>query len=475
MSDCDLKSHIVDSRFFSQGYATDEARQIFCDLRRMQRWLEVETALANSQAELDIIPSEAAEEISKSAQIGNLDIDAIKQELATTNHSLIPLLSAWQEKTANDHGQYIHYGATTQDIQDTAQSLELRDIFSILERDLTAIIQIMTGLAAEHRDLVMIGRTHGQPALPTTLGLKIAGWLDEAIRNLHRLQTCKKTILVSQLFGGVGTMSALSPKADKLIQLFSKKLGLTPPNTAWHNSRDRSAEFISVLAILCGGLARTANEIYQLAKYEVNELAEAFQEGQVGSSTMPHKINPETCEQVVVLARLVKANTVLGFESLINEHERDYRAVRLEWVSVTESSIFACNCLALTKTILQGLVVNKNQIEKNLARAAEGITTEALMFKLGEKVGKQTAHTLIYQASITAKQSDLSLLEVLMSNPQISSKFSMEQLRQIVSPADQTGMAGQLVDNIIKIAKKEFKNNELYQEKPCSLRGICHS
>ena len=470
---CDLRSHIVDSCFFSSGYATEEAKQVFCDLRRMQRWLEVECALALCQGELGIIPLKAAEEIIKVAHLESLDIIAIKRDLKTTGHSLIPLLTAWQKIVPHNYGQYIHYGATTQDIQDTAQALEIRDIIALLERDCQFIIQQLANLAVEYRDLVMIGRTHGQPALPTTLGLKIAGWLDETLRNYDRLLRCKESVLVSQLFGGVGTMVALSEQAFELLEMFSKRLGLTSPKVAWHNCRDRSAEYLSVLTLLSGGLARAANEIAQLAKFEINELNEPFHHGQIGSSTMPHKVNPELCEQVVVLSRLIKANCSLGFDSLINEHERDYRAVRLEWVSITEASLYACNAMSLMKKILPELVVNKDYIEKNLGEAAEQISSESLMFKLGELVGKQTAHTIIYQASLSAKESGLPLLETLIVNPLIKENFSLPQLKKIISPSDQTGMAGRLIDSIIHQAQKNFQQAQASPETACPLITYC--
>ena len=172
------RSHITDSGFYRGGYTTDEARQVFCDLRRLQRWLDVEVALVQCQAELGIVPDEAARELKKTARLELLDLESVQEDIARTNHSLIPLLNGWQEKTTPESGKFIHYGATTQDIQDTAQSLEIMDIFTIVQRDTAKIISQLSGLAKQYRDLVMIGRTHGQQALPTTFGAKIpSGWM----------------------------------------------------------------------------------------------------------------------------------------------------------------------------------------------------------------------------------------------------------------------------------------------------------
>ncbi len=239
------RSHIVDSRFYGGGYATMEARRLFCDLRRLQRWLDVEAALALSQAELGTIPASAAREIAETARLDLLDQTAIKEDIARTGHSLIPLLNAWQKVVSPEAGRYIHYGATTQDIQDTAQSLEIKDVLAILERDAGRIIARLAALAETYRDVVTIARTHGQQALPTTLGAKLAVWLDEMIRNGNRLRNCRHSVPVAQLFGGVGTMAAFDGHGIELLNRFSARLGLAPPLSAWHTSRDRLAELLA--------------------------------------------------------------------------------------------------------------------------------------------------------------------------------------------------------------------------------------
>lgn len=475
MTPCCPASHIIDSRFFAGGYGTLEARQVFCDYRRMQRWLDVETALALSQAELGIIPAQAAQAMQQTAKLELLDLAAIQADIATTGHSLIPLLKEWQRVTEKGAGQFIHYGATTQDIQDTAQSLELQEIVAILQRDLAEIISLLSTLANNNRDLVTIGRSHGQHALPTTMGLKIAGWLDETLRNSARLDSCRERLLVAQLFGGVGTMAALSEQALPLLGKFAQKLGLAAPASCWHSSRDRMAEFTSVLALITGGLARIANEICQLARNEIGELAEPFVHGQIGSTTMPHKKNPELCEQVVVLSRLVKANAGTSLDTLCNEHERDYRAVRLEWVALTEASIFSCASLRLMKSILAGLSINKKRIEENLARFAILISTEALMFLLGEKIGKQSAHALIYEASMgSSLENQAELLDRLMACPEVNASFRRSELEQAIDPSRHTGLSSAIIDLVLAEAKKTPAAN-LFHPLSCTLRlsNIC--
>ena len=472
MQQCNSHSHITDSRFFREGYATDEARKVFCDLRRMQRWLDVEVALVQCQAELGIVPATAAQRLTESARLENFDLEAIQNDISTTGHSLVPLLREWQRITGGEAGEYIHFGATTQDIQDTAQSLELKEISNIILRDLASVIVTLGELTQKHKSLLMIGRTHGQAALPTTLGLKISTWLDESLRNFERLQRCLKSLLVCQLSGGVGTMDSLSEQSQTLIENFAIKLGLHVPMTSWHASRDRGAEFLSVLALLTGGLGRIANEICQLAKNEIGELAEPFHNGQIGSSTMPHKKNPELCEQVVVLAKLCKSNAATGLDTLINEHERDYRAVRLEWIAITDSALFCSAALGMMKKILPGLQINQDRIKDNLNKAAILVSTEALMFMLGEKIGKQSAHKLIYRTSLNCNDNISDLLEKLSRTPELDDKFSLQELQQAATPTV-PGQATTIIKRLIaSIDYEKLGQAQKAIISPCSLTGI---
>ncbi len=474
------RSHIVDSRLFRAGYTTDEARQVFCDLRRLQRWLDVEAALALSQAEIGAVPETAARTLAETARLDLLDLDRVEADRKKTGHSLIPLLNAWQAVTPPEAARYIHFGATTQDIQDTAQSLEIAEILTLVDRDATAIIRRLAVLAARHRDLVMIARTHGQQALPTTLGAKIAVWLDEMLRNGERLRDCRKRILVAQLFGGVGTMAAFDGRGIELLEVFSRRLGLAAPGSCWHTSRDRTAEMISAMAILAGTLGKIANEIAQLSRDEIGELEEPFHMGKIGSTTMPHKRNPELCEQVVVLARLIRNNAALSMETLISEHERDYRAIRLEWVAITDASLYVCGALSLTRTILENLIVHEDRISRNVNHAAGLIATEALMFKLADRMGKQAAHTLLYgiamEAGRTGKRiSDRPLIDLLAAHPEIQSVFSLDELERAIDPAQHTGMAGALTDQVVREAETRLtgRAHEETGIAPCPLRNTC--
>jgi adenylosuccinate lyase len=473
MSSCELHSHIVDSRFYSGGYTTREARKIFCDKYRYQRWIDVEAALAQAEAALGIIPEWAANAICAKAHLRYFDLDAIEKGVKKSSHSLLPLLEAWRHVCDGTAGQFIHFGATTQDIQDTAQVLEIRDVLAIVSRDLKIVLQQVIDLAEHYIGLVTIGRTHAQYALPTTLGLKMAVWLDELLRNYERLTACEGRILVSQLFGGVGTMDAFAEKGLELLTDFSNRLGLTAPLTAWHAARDRGAEFLTTMALISGTLAKIADEIRCLARNETGELEEPFQMGKIGSSTMPHKRNPEMCEQVVVLARLIKANAGLGIEGLINEHERDYRAVRLEWVIIADTSFFICGLLSIMKSILEGLIVHEQKITENVNKAATFISTEALMFYIGETVGKQTAHRIVYETSMKAIETNKPLIDLLIGRKELAGKFKREELEKTIDPANHIGLSKELTHRAIDYVKDKLSSTKTYNktERVCPLSG----
>ncbi len=447
------RSHITDSSFFGKGYTTDEARQVFCDLRRAQRWLEVEAALAEVQGDLGIIPKSAASEIVSKSKLKYLDLKKIRKGIQETNHSLVPILSAVQGVCKDGAGEYIHYGATTQDIEDTGQVLETRDAVALIHRDMLKTISHLSDLAVKHCNLVMLGRTHSQDALPITLGLKFAVWLDDMLRNLERLKEVKKRLLVSQLFGGVGTMDALGDRAFEVLEGFSEKLGLSVPKTAWHSSRDRFTELVSVLAIIAGTLAKISDEIRCLSRSGIGELEEPFHLGKIGSSTMPHKRNPELCEQVVALFRLVKSNASVGMDGLINEHERDFRAVRMEWISVTDSLMYTMGAINLTNTILKDLIVHEDKIKANLKRSSEQVCSEALMFFLGRKLGKQTAHHVVYEVAQRSFEEGISIEKLLLEHPVTSKEITAEEIKEILEPSHHIGKSVELVNRTVIDAK----------------------
>ena len=447
------RSQIVDSRFFGHSYSTPASRRIFCDVCRMQRWLDVEAALALSQADIGFIPAEAATEIARAARIENIDLEEVRDGIRHTEHSLVPLLRGLERVCRDGAGEYVHYGATTQDIGDTGEVLEMRAALDEAQAELARVVARLAELARSHRDTLMVGRTHARPALPTTFGFKVAGWVDELLRGAERLAAARSRVLVVQLAGGVGTMAGFDGRGPELIERFAARLSLGVPAIGWHSARDRVAEYVTAMAMLAGSLGRIAEEIRMLGRPEFGELEEGWHHGKVGSSTMPHKRNPENAEQVVVMARLAAANAGLALEGLINEHERDGRALRLEWVSVASVSHHTLAALAILSRVVEPLCVNAERMAAQAWASADGICSEGLMLALARHVGRQTAHALVYEVSQRAQSQGRSLRESLSESREVTSHLKPDELDAIFDPNRHLGSAGEMVDRVVARAE----------------------
>jgi adenylosuccinate lyase len=448
------RGHIVDSIFHGSGYATPASRRIFCDRCRLQRWLHVEAALAISQAELGMIPAETAAEIVRACEPGRIDLDSLVPEFHRTGHSLVPLLRGIQAACEGTAGEMVHFGATTQDIQDTAQALEMREVLDETDRALTTMAGRIVELADAHRDSVMIGRTHGQPALPITFGLKAASWLDELLRHGERLAQLRNRVLVAQLFGGAGTMAGFQGRGRELLSVFAARLELGVPVVGWHSARDRVAEFGIALAMGAATLARIADEVRVLSRLELDEVTEGWEYGRVGSSTMPHKRNPERSEQVVVLARLARASGALVIEAMLQEHERDSRGLRMEWAALADVCHHTLAAFSLLNEVLADLQVHRDRMAEHADDAAEYICTEALMLALARKIGKQSAHTILYDVSQRAQSSGDSLRTCLLARSDISGLMTAADLDLLLTPARYLGEAVELTERSIEQGRR---------------------
>ena len=448
------RAQVADSRFHGHNYSTTASRRIFCDDCRIRRWITVEAALAESEADLGLIPTEAAAAIVDASRSGAVDLDGVAEGIRRTSHSLVAVLSGLQDACAGDAGQYVHYGATTQDIQDTGQALEMRDVLDEVDSGLTQIVARLVELAQAERDTLMIGRTHARPALPITFGLKVAGWIDELLRQDERLAEARRRVLVAQLAGGAGTMAGFGRAGPKLLESFAAHLGLGVPLVGWHVARDRVAEYVVTLAMLTASLARIAEEVSMLSRPELAELGLRFTHGHVGSSTMPHKRNPESCEQVVVLARLARAAATLALEAMIGEHERDGRSLRLEWPAVADVSHSTLAALRIVGDVLDRLTVDRDHMAEQARRAADDICSEALMLTLAAHMGKQRAHGLVYELSQAAKTDGRSLKEAVGGAPEVSVHMGRDEVDAIFDPGRYLGSAGELVDGAVAAAQK---------------------
>lgn len=447
------RGHITDSMFFGNRFATDRSRRIFCDVCRKQRWLDIEAALAEVQGGLGIIPREAAEGIGGAARVENLDLDAVRDEINRSGHSLVGLLRVFAAACPGDSGQYIHYGATTQDIQDTGQVLEMRDALDELDLLVRGILTRLAELADAYAETIAVGRTHARPALPMSFGLKVASWVDEVLRDAVRLRELRRRVLVLEMFGGVGSMAGFGPRALTMLERLADRLGLHVPDMGWHASRDRVAEYVSTLAIVAGTMGRIAEELRVLGRPEFGEISEPWKYGTVGSSTMPHKRNPERCEQVVVMSRLAAAQVGSALTAMVGDHERDSRSLRLEWVCVPDVSHYTlCACQILRET-LKGLTVHPERLWHNTRDVADQIASERLMLTLGEHLGKQTAHERVYALSQTSMDTGVGVRDLLKGEQDLVGLLDEATLDEVFDPNGYIGSSAVLSRRAVASAR----------------------
>lgn len=450
-----MASGVFDDALIKHLWSTDELRAIFSDRNRVQKWYDFEAALALEQGALGIIPQAAADEIAAKARVENVDIEAIAAEIRRIKHPLVPTLKAIEKLCTGGNGEFIHFGPTTQDVLDTGTMLQIRDAHAVYLRDMKEIGRALCRLAEAHRATPMAGRSHGVQALPITFGHKAAIWLSEMGRNYQRLRDLEKRTFVGGMVGAVGTQASYGPQAAELEKRLMKRLGLGVADINWQPARDRFAEYVCVLAIIAQTLGKIANEIVNLEHTEIGELYEPFSEGKVGSSTMPHKRNPSSCEAVVGASRALRYNAAYMLECMIIEHERDGSAWRGEWKAIPESCLTMGGILATMKYVIGGLTVDAPQMRKNLDLLGGFLLSERVMFVLSDKVGKQTAHELVYEASMHGLENGVSFERSLMENKRVRDALSADELRKALDPTTYVGRAPQIVDEVLAQQKAD--------------------
>ena len=444
-----MASGVFDDALIKHLWSTDELRAIFSDRNRVQKWYDYEAALALEQAELGIIPRAAAQEIAARANVENVDLELIAAEIRRIRHPLVPALKAVEKLCRDGHGEYIHFGPTTQDVLDTGVVLQIRDAHAIYLREMKAIGRALYRLAETHKSAPMAGRSHGVQALPITFGHKAAIWLSEMGRNYERLRGLEARVFVGGMVGAVGTQASYGPQAFELERRLMKRLGLGVADINWQPARDRFAEYACVLAITGQSLGKIANEIINLEHTEIGEVFEPFTAGKVGSSTMPHKRNPSTCEAAVAVSRALRYNATFMLECMVIEHERDGSAWRGEWKTLPETCLMAGGLLAMMNGVLSGLAVDAPRMRRNLDLLGGFLLSERVMFALSEKVGKQTAHELVYEASMRGIEQGVTFERALLENSRVKEAMTSDALRAVLDPATYTGHASRIVDRVL--------------------------
>jgi len=440
---------VFDMQSLQHLWSTEELRAIFSEDNRIQKWLDFEAALAAAQAELGIIPAAAAKEIGEQAKVENIDITAMSAEIRRIKHSLVPALKQLQSRCSKEGGEWLHFGATTQDVVDTGVALQLKQVHAVIERDLKAVGRELARLAQTHRDTMMAGRTHGVQALPITFGHKCALWLDEIGRHHARLQECAPRVLVGMVAGAVGSQASLGEQAVEVERRTLAKLGLGTPAISWAPARDRFTEYALLLAMIGATLSKIGNELFNMQRNEFGEVEEAFSEGKLGSSTMPHKRNPTSAENLAGLARPLRYNAALMLEGMVQEGERDGIAWKMEWKALPECCLIAGAMLFQAKNLLAGLRINADGMASNLDRMRGYLLSERVMLELSERVGKQTAHEWIYEASMHGIEHKLGFADAMRKHKQLAELLGDDEIRRLTDPAGYLGQCGPSVDRVI--------------------------
>ena len=445
--------HISDSSIYGSAWTTPELRALFNEPARIKGWLDVMTVLAETQAEFGMIPKLAAVQIRDAVQTLQIDDSFLKEigeHYAVSNHSLLGLITAVKARCQPLAGEWLCYGATVQDITDTHTMRVLKTVRQSFIVQLNNIKHCLIALAKKHQYTVMAGRTHGQIGLPITFGFKAAVWLDELDRHEQRLIELAERMDVVQLAGGVGSLSSLGETPLKLQAAFAKALDLKPPVISWTSSRDRYAEWLNVLAMLCATADKIGHEIYNCQRPEIAELSEGFTTGTVGSITMPQKRNPEISEHLGTLARLVRHHAAFMMENLVGDHERDGRSWKGEWLILPESCLATAKALQLLQTVLKDLQVHEQTMLDNLERTQGFIFAEAVMLALAEKCGKQSAHSLVYDIAMQAQQHNENFKTALLADKRITAFLSEAELNKLCDVRQCIGACAAMVDQVIE-------------------------
>jgi adenylosuccinate lyase len=421
-------------------------RYLFSEESRLQAWLDVEVALAQAQAELGVIPQYAADEITRKAILADIDLDAVRAEVARTEHQLVPLIWELDKMCEGDAGGFIHWGATTQNITQTGQILLLKQAHKIFLGQLATLLRALADLAERTAGAVLPGRTHGQHAVPATFGFKVAVWIDELCRHVERLRGCESRVFVAMLGGGAGTLASLGELGLVTQKKMGERLGLGFMSVPARTIGDHVAEYVTLLGLLAATGSKMGREVFTLMKQEFGEVEEPVPEGAIGSSTMPQKRNPRLSQDIVAGAAQVRALVPLALEAAQTEHEAD----RTYWIMMNQAVSGACE---LTGDILQrlivlfeGIQVFPDRMRRNLDLSGGLIMAEAIMLELGTHIGRQRAHDVVYDASQGSVKEGRTFRELLAENKEISDRLTPEQIEALLNPSRYTGLCQQFAE-----------------------------
>lgn len=449
-----MSSSVIDSNLYSQIYTNKEMKEVFSDKSLLQKWLDSWVSLARAEESLQVIPVGIAEQIAQKANYKYFDMEVISNGIIDTTHPLIVQIREFEKILGKDVGGYLHWGATTQDIMDTAVVLQIKEAHNLITRQLNQLLNQLLKLANKYKDVVMPGRTHGQHALPITLGYKIAIWADEIGQHIQRFEEGSKRYLVGSLGGAAGTLASLGYIGLDIRERYCKNLNLEIPTITWHVQRSGFAEFSNIISMVSGTIGKIANEIINLQRSEIGEIEEGHKDGTIGSSTMPHKRNPMVCEYLVGITHLVQRNASLSQDSMLQEHERDMSFWTAEWSYIPQICIHTSAQIEKISGILDNMVIHEDKMSKNLYILKGLIVSENLMLELGKHIGRQSAHDVIYEISMEAFEKDEKLLNIAIKNRVIMDYMTPKEVENLLNPLSYVGLSQKFITLVTDKWKK---------------------
>jgi 3-carboxy-cis,cis-muconate cycloisomerase len=440
-----------DSAVFRDIFSTEAMRRIFSDESRVQYYLDVEAALARVQGRLGVIPAEATEEICRHCDVAAYDMPLLKKQTERIGYPVLPVVQQLVGLCGNGLGEWCHWGATTQDITDTATILQIRDALLLVEQDLRAIAASLAKLAAKYRNTPMAGRSNLQQATPITFGYKCAVLLAGFQRHLQRLAELRPRVLVGEFSGATGTLASLGSEGLRVQEELMRELGLGQPEIAWHTMRDRIAEVGCFLGLVTGTLGKISIDVKLMMQTEVEEVYEPFAQGRGSSSTMPQKRNPISSVYIHACVAMVRQNVAALLDAMVEDHERSTGAWEIEWIALPEIFCLSAGALAQARFLVGGLQVDPARMRANLDLTKGLVVSEAVMMGLGPALGRQRAHDLVYDVCREVIAGKGTFLDLLAAVPEISGHMDRTQLAALLDPANYCGLAGEMVDRVLAL------------------------
>ena len=426
---------------------------IFSEQGRLERYLEFEIVLAEVEAELGLIPEDAAREIVRIATLDTLDVNKLNADTERTGYPIAPMVRQLTAACKDDLGQYVHWGSTTQDVMDTGLVMQIRDALIHIEVDLKQLARSLADLAERHRDTLMVARTFGGHALPFTFGTKAGRWLSSVCRHVERLQQLRPRVLVGEFGGAVGTLASFGRHGAEVRKRLLARLELEEPIAVWHAARDTVSEAACFLGLVTATLGKIGHDVATLCTSDVGEVFEPISGGRDASSTLPQKQNPVYSGRVVANARVVASHVSLILDAARQDHERGPQGF-IEKMIVPEIFVLTGETLVTTRHIVGGLRVDEDRMRSNLEASGGVIMAEAAMMALSPHLGRLTAKDLVHDACERVGAEATNLATVLAAMPEVMECLTPDELAQTMDPSNYLGTVGEEIDHVVAHARK---------------------